>query len=181
MIPMTMFDNEILGSRYGIVFVVAGLAFLAIAPISLLAGGLALVRKQKGKGLRFLVAAPVLLALAFLMLETGCVRRTVVADLSSPRNTFRARSVIRNSGGAGSFLRIVEVARPGLVGWTWAAVLTTSSPATIQIEWRDDTTLVLRARLQPPPPLAPFDGVSLVFESCDASTEPPLSPFVNRC
>ena len=45
----------------------------------------------------------------------------------------------------------------------------------------DDTTLVLRARLQPPPPLAPFDGVRLVFEPCDASTEPPLSPFVNRC
>jgi hypothetical protein len=176
-----MFDSEVIGSRYGLAFVVTGLALGLIAPVALVVSGAAFFRKQKQRGLRALVVAPVLFFLALLMLQTGCVRRTVIADLSSPQNTFRARTLVRNQGGAGSYLRIVEVARPGLVGWNWTSILATSSPLSIQIEWRDDTTLVLRTRLQPPPPVAPLDEVKLLFEPCDASAPPPSSPFVNRC
>ena len=176
-----MFDNEVIGARYGVLFAVVGLVFGVLGPAALVASLLAFFRKQKGRGLRLLAAAPVLLILGFLMVQTGCVRRTVVVDLSSPQNAFRARTVVRNSGGAGSLVRMVEVATPGITGWNWTGVIATTLPGPIEIEWRDDATLVVRGRFEKPPTLTGVAGVRLSYEPCGPALGPAPALFVNHC
>jgi|EndMetStandDraft_2_1072991.scaffolds.fasta_scaffold227579_2 hypothetical protein len=176
-----MFDNEVIGARYGIGLAVLGLVLGILGPITLIAAIVSFVRKRRDRAARYLVAAPALLVIGFLMLQSGCVRSTVAVDLSSPQNSFRARTLIRNSGSVGSLIRIVQVATRGIVGWRWRAVMSTSSPGALQIEWRDDATLVIRARLERIPELTQPEGARVLFEPCPAPTGPAPALLTNSC
>jgi len=176
-----MFDNEVIGARYGVVFGIVGLLFAVLSPVALIGGLVYLYKKRKDRGLKLLVGAPLLFALAYLMIQAGCIRRTVVVDLSSPQNSFRARTVVRNSGGMGSLMRTVEVAKPGFVGWKWNNVLTTSAVGVIELAWEDDMTLVVKGRLDTVPVLSAVEGVRVRYEACGPATGPAPALFVNHC
>ncbi len=158
---------------------------LPAAILALVAAAVLVWRKRTGLAAGFAVSAPLCLALSWTLLDYACVAQVVVANISSPKNEFRARTLVRDAGATTSWALRVEVGTRGWADWKWTPVFRTYHDIPAEILWRNSNTLVIRShRSKHAERLATsVAGIEIEFEDCPAASEQPnpQGPYVNGC